>query len=62
MVYEAFKGLIFFGHHAHIELHLILGMFCGEVLHQLYCLSLCEPSVFYMDTNVLQPGLENKSC
>ena len=62
MFNEAFEGLVFLHDHAHMKLHLILGTFHSEVLHQLYGLSLSEPPVLNVDTNILQPGLENKSC
>ena len=56
MLNEAFEGLVFCDH-AHIELHLISDMFCSEVLHQLYGLSLSKSPILYIDMNI-QPGLE----
>ena len=58
--YEAFKGLIFLCDHAHIKLHLILGMLDGEILHQLDGLSLGQSPIFNMDTDVLQPRLKDQ--
>ena len=53
-----FRRLIFC-YHAHVKLHLILGMLGGTFFHQLDGFPLCKPPIFHMDMDVIHPGLKN---